>query len=94
METEIRFYYSIESKDNIINYFNSFKELNYMGKFYECTDQYNHPMDEYNFYSKEIDGRFRVRKTVGDNVSKCMITWKRRLNSNVTIVGIKNITTA
>ena len=83
METEIRFYYSIESKDNIINYFNSFKELNYMGKFYECTDQYNHPMDEYNFYSKEIDGRFRVRKTVGDNVSKCMITWKRRLNSNV-----------
>ena len=40
-------------------------------------------MKKYDFYSKEIDGRFRVRKTIGDNVSKCMITWKRRLKSNV-----------
>ena len=82
METEIRFYYSITSKDDVINYFKSFKELDFKGRFYECTDQYNHPMKKYDFYGKEIDGRFRVRKTVGDNVSKCMITWKRRLNSN------------
>lgn len=40
-------------------------------------------MKKYDFYSKEIDGRFRVRKTIGDNVSKCMITWKRRLKINV-----------
>ena len=83
METEIRFYYSIESKDDVINYFKKFKELEYKGRFYECTDQYNHPMKEYDFYSKAIDGRFRVRKTIGDNISKCMITWKRRLNDNV-----------
>ena len=83
METEIRFYYSLESKEKLINYFKSFKELNFKGKFYECTDQYNHPMKEYNFYSKKIDGRFRVRKTIGDNISKCMITWKRRLKDNV-----------
>jgi len=83
METEIRFYYSIESKDDILNYLNHFKELNYIGRFYECTDQYNHPMKEYDFYSKEIDGRFRVRKTIGDTVSKCMITWKRRLKNKV-----------
>ena len=82
METEVRFYYSIESKDKIIDYFKSFNELTYKGRFYECTDQYNHPMEEYDFYSKNIDGRFRVRKTVGDNVSKCMITWKRRLKDN------------
>jgi len=83
METEIRFYYSMDSKDDVINYFKKFKELKYKGRFYECTDQYNHPMKEYDFYSKEIDGRFRVRKTIGDNISKCMITWKRRLKDNV-----------
>ena len=83
METEIRFNYSIESKDDVLNYINSFKELEYKGRFYECTDQYNHPMKEYDFYSNEVDGRFRVRKTVGDDISKCMITWKRRLKDNV-----------
>ncbi len=82
METEIRFYYSIESKDKIINYIKKYKELTYKGRFYECTDQYNHPMKEYNFYSEEIDGRFRVRKTIKDNKSKCMISWKRRLKDN------------
>ena len=83
METEIRFYYSIESKDTVINYLKKFEELTFKGRFYECTDQYNHPMKKYDFYSKEIDGRFRVRKTIGDNISKCMITWKRRLRENV-----------
>ncbi len=82
METEVRFYYAIESKNDVINYLKSFKELNYKGRFYECTDQYNHPMKEYDFYSKSIDGRFRIRKTIGENTSKCMITWKRRLQSN------------
>ena len=82
METEVRFYFSCESKDDVINYLKKIKELEYKGRFYECTDQYNHPMKDYDFYSKEIDGRFRVRKTDGDNVSKCMITWKRRLKNN------------
>lgn len=79
METEIRFYYSSDSKDKIINYIKKYKELEYKGRFYECTDQYNHPMEEFDFYSKDIDGRFRIRKTIGDDISKCMITWKRRL---------------
>ena len=83
METEIRFYYSIDSKDKVLKHMKKFKELEDKGRFYECTDQYNHPMKEYDFYSKEIDGRFRVRKTIGDKVSKCMITWKRRLKDNV-----------
>lgn len=82
METEVRFYYSSTSKDNIIKYLDTFKELEFQGRFYEITDQYNHPMKEYDFYSKDIDGRFRVRKTIGDSISKCMITWKKRLNSN------------
>ena len=82
METEVRFYYSIDSKEDIISYMKTYSELSYKGRFYECTDQYNHPMKEYDFYSKDIDGRFRVRKTIGDNISKCMITWKRRLKDN------------
>ena len=48
METEIRFYYSIDSKDRVIKYLKKFKELNYKGRFYECTDQYNHPMRKFN----------------------------------------------
>ena len=82
METEARFYYSIKSKERIINYLKQYKELSYEGRYYECTDQYNHPMKEYDFYSKEIDGRFRVRKTIGENKSKTKITWKRRLKDN------------
>ena len=85
METEVRYYYSIDSKDELIKYLESFKELKNQGRFYECTDQYNHPMPEYDFYSQEIDGRFRVRQTKGDKTSKCMISWKRRLHIGETI---------
>lgn len=81
METEIRYYFNEESEQKIIDYLKWFNELTYKGIFYEKTDQYNHPMEKYNFYSKEIDGRFRIRKIVGDNLSKCMITWKRRLKN-------------
>ncbi len=85
METEVRFYYSIDSKEKIINYLNKFKELKYKGRFYECTDQYNHPMREYDFYSMDTDGRFRVRRTINDKKKKCMISWKRRLHVGETI---------
>lgn len=82
METEVRFYYSSDSKDSIIKYLKKYDELNYKGRFYEKTDQYNHPMKEFDYYSLEIDGRFRIRRTVNDEISKCMITWKRRLKDN------------
>lgn len=80
METEVRFYYSMDSKEDVLKYLKSFKELKYKGRFYECTDQYNHPMREYDFYSDDIDGRFRVRRTENDKTKKCMISWKRRLH--------------
>lgn len=83
METEIRFYYSLNSENKIINKLKTLKELKFEDTFYEKTDQYNHPMKEYNFYSKKIDGRFRVRNTKGKNISKCMITWKRRLPDKI-----------
>ena len=82
METEIRYYFSKNSKDKILDKLNTFKELNYKGTFYEKTDQYNHPMQEFDFYDKKIDGRFRVRKTTSSKISKCMITkYRTRLNS-------------
>lgn len=37
-------------------------------------------MKEYDFYSKKIDGRFRIRVSKNSETSKCMISWKRRLN--------------
>ena len=79
METEVRYYYSYECKDEIFDFLRSFPELTYRGTFYECTDQYNHPMKEHDFYSKEVDGRFRVRKTTNESSKSCMISWKRRL---------------
>lgn len=82
METEVRFYYSLDSEAKIINMLKSINELKYDDKYYEKTDQYNHPMNEFDFYDKKIDGRFRVRKTENEKVSKCMITWKRRINNN------------
>lgn len=80
METEVRFYYSSDSKDDILNYLSTFKELKFKGRFYECTDQYNHPMREYDYYSEDVDGRFRVRKSINEKTKQCMISWKRRLH--------------
>ena len=51
METEVRFYYSSNSKDKIIKFLKKYKELDYKGRFYEKTDQYNHPMEKYNYYN-------------------------------------------
>ena len=79
MEIEVRYYYNICEEENLLVKLSSFKELEYLGKFYEKTIQYNHPMKELDFYSKEIDGRFRVRVTRNEQTEKCMITWKRRL---------------
>ena len=82
MEIESRFYYSEDSEEKIINKIKTIDGLFYDDKYYEKTDQYNHPMKEFDFYDKKIDGRFRVRKTESDKLSKCMITWKRRINDN------------
>jgi len=79
MECEIRFYYSKEEYNNKYVLLDGLKCLNNKGRFYEKTSQFEHPCKEFSFYSKEIDGRFRVRKTVSDDYSKCMLSWKRRL---------------
>ena len=78
IETEIRFLYSLSEENKILSYLNKFQELTYKGCFDETTIQYNHPMKEYNYYSKEIDARFRERTTKNNEIKKTMITYKRR----------------
>lgn len=80
MEYEIRFYYSKEAKDNLIYILNSIDSLNCEGRVYEKTIQYNSTLEGNDFYSKSIDGRYRVRLSKGKNFSKCLLSWKRRLS--------------
>ena len=79
MEFEVRFYFPIEEYNKWFNILNGFKDLTSAGRKYEIKSQYNHPMKDFDFYSKEIDGRFRVRLTKGEINSKCKVSWKRRL---------------
>ncbi|MBE6161794.1 MAG: hypothetical protein E7158_06220 [Firmicutes bacterium] len=81
MEYEVRFYYASKKLEEIINKLSSFKELKQGLKTYEKTIQYNHCDSKYNFYSKEIDGRFRFRISSNNSESKCKLSWKRRIQT-------------
>ncbi len=85
METELRFYYGYNKYEMLLEKLRKYKELKYEGCFYELTIQYDHPMKEHSFYSKEIDGRFRVRcsKEINTNRTKSKISWKRRKSNNL-----------
>ena len=85
MEYEIRFYYPSKEYQTKLEELKRIKSLNYGGKKHEITSQYDHPSKEYSFYTKEVDGRFRIRKTEGQDDSKCMISWKRRLKEESNI---------
>ena len=78
MEYEVRFYYSKESKDKIIEFLKTIPELHSNFRIYEKTIQYNHSDPRYDFYSKEIDGRFRLRISRTDLNNKCKLSWKQR----------------
>lgn len=80
MEYEIRFYYSKEEKDNLISSLDKIDSLSCEGRVYEKTIQYNSTLKGNDFYNKNIDGRYRVRLTKSENVSKCLLSWNRRLN--------------
>ena len=61
MEYEVRFYYSKEKIEEIIQNLDGMNELTKKLRTYEKTIQYNHSDKRYDFYDKEIDGRFRLR---------------------------------
>lgn len=81
MEYEVRFYYPLEEYNNKVSCLEKIDNLKNNGRKYEKTSQFNHPSPEYDFYSKEIDGRFRIRLTKSEDASKCMLSWKRRLSN-------------
>lgn len=83
MEYEVRFYYPIKEYNDLFFKLKNISNLMYKGRFYEKTSQFNHPCLEYDFYSKEIDGRFRIRITKTEDNSKCKLSWKRRLPNSI-----------
>ena len=79
MEYEIRFYYGEIGIKKIINILDDIEELIKLDETYEKTIQYNHCDNKYDFYSKDIDGRFRYRISSNKNNSITKLSWKRRL---------------
>lgn len=83
MEYEVRYYFSTEKLNDIISKLKNIKELQMNERSYEKTTQFDHLDEKNSFYSKEIDGRFRVRVTKSDSNSKCKLSWKRRIKSTL-----------
>ena len=81
MEYEVRFYYEAGDLINILEKLKKEGGLKRQLRTYEKTIQYNHCDERHNFYSQEIDGRFRVRISSNDNETKCKLSWKRRLKN-------------
>lgn len=79
MEYEVRFYYPSSEVNNLLDKLSELKEIEKKPRTYEKTIQYNHSDPRYDFYSKEIDGRFRLRLSKNIEESKCKLSWKRRL---------------
>ena len=79
MEYEVRYYYPISKMKEIEKILSKFKELKKSLRTYEKTIQFNHCDERYNFYSKEIDGRFRFRISSNEEETKSKLSWKRRL---------------
>lgn len=83
MEYEVRFYYPTAELNELITKLSENDDLQMGLRTYEKTVQFNHCDPNYDFYSKEIDGRFRVRISSNDEETKCKLSWKRRLNDTV-----------
>ena len=81
MEYEVRFYFAKEKLGTLIEKIKSLEGLSMQERCYEKTSQFDHPCSEMSFYDKKVDGRFRVRITKNNNISKCKLSWKRRLVS-------------
>lgn len=89
IEKEIRYYFSEETLPELIKKLKSLYK--YTHSYHEVTTMYDNPNPDYTFYSKEIDGRLRLRcsksvdaplfgdKTGESEIAQCLITWKRRL---------------
>ena len=69
MEYEVRYYFPTEKLENIIQKLKKISGLTMESRCYEKTAQFDHPNKEMSFYSKEVDGRFRIRVSKNENYS-------------------------
>ena len=83
MEYEVRYYFSTEKLEEVISKLKNIEKLQVNERCYEKTIQFDHPDQENSFYSKEIDGRFRVRVTKSETTCKCKVSWKRRIKDTL-----------
>ena len=81
MEYEVRFYFAREELEKLIEKIKNVEGLSMQNRCYEKTLQFDHPCREMSFYTKKVDGRFRVRITKNDFISECKLSWKKRLPS-------------
>ena len=81
MEYEARFYFAREKLEKLIEKIKNVEGLSMQSRCYEKTLQFDHPCRELSFYTKKVDGRFRVRITKNDFISECKLSWKKRLPS-------------
>jgi len=92
IEKEVRYYFSNKFFSNVAKMIK--KSYKYTHSYHEITTMYDNPNPDLTFYSKEIDGRLRLRyskktdepmfgKSYDNNIdqSQCLITWKRRIPS-------------
>ena len=54
MEYEVRFYYPLSKKDELLKKLSSYDNLTVGERKYEKTTQYDHPCIDNSFYSKNI----------------------------------------
>ena len=94
IEKEIRYYFSNKELPELVEKLKRFYVYEY--SYHEVTTMYDNPNPELTFYSKEVDGRLRLRYSdivgseefgsshseVSADKSKCLVTWKRRLPEN------------
>ena len=79
MKDKLRFYYNTNEYDKIVEYLKEVPALHSSLKLYEYAIQYNHYDPEYDFYGKDIDGKFRVKISRNELSSKCKVTWRERV---------------
>ena len=84
MEIETRFFYDLSEYDSLNSKLKSNDGLQFEGCFFEKTLQYDNPNPSLTFYSKEIDGRFRLRTStnIETKESNTKLSWKRRTKDN------------
>lgn len=81
-ETEVRFYFNKNESTKIISYLKDIDSLSFDGRFYEVTQQFDHPEISKSFYSLQVDGRFRIRLSKCESFSKLKVSWKQRLKKD------------